>query len=133
MSLFFGARFRSRQPRRIRTAVGAYFDHPTGQSADGSMAGDDSDGDGLTNLQEFLSGTDPTDASSVFRITNIAILGPDLAITWTTRASSTNQLERATALGTNTNWNAVGAVVSNRFSVPDKKAVIRRPNLRGLS
>ncbi|MEI6083795.1 MAG: alpha-amylase family glycosyl hydrolase [Verrucomicrobiota bacterium] len=37
----------------------AYFDHPTGQEADSSLAGGDPDGDGLTNLQEFQAGTNP--------------------------------------------------------------------------
>ncbi len=37
--------------------------------ANGSTASADSDGDGLTNLQEYLLGTDPTDTDSRFRIT----------------------------------------------------------------
>ena len=45
-----------------------YFGHPTGQAADHSRAQDDFDGDGMTNLQEFLAGTDPTNPNSVFRI-----------------------------------------------------------------
>ncbi len=45
-----------------------YFGHPTGQAADHSRAQDDADGDGMTNLQEFLAGTNPTDPNSVFRL-----------------------------------------------------------------
>ncbi len=37
------------------------FDHSTGQEADQSFAGDDADGDGYTNYQEFLAMTSPTD------------------------------------------------------------------------
>ncbi len=37
------------------------FDHSTGQEADHSFAGDDADGDGYTNYQEFLALTSPTD------------------------------------------------------------------------
>jgi len=39
-----------------------YFGHPTGQAGDQSLAGDDADGDGISNLQEYLNGTDPTDS-----------------------------------------------------------------------
>jgi Tol biopolymer transport system component len=45
-----------------------YFGHPTGQASDHSQAQDDADGDGMTNLQEFLAGTDPTDPASVLHI-----------------------------------------------------------------
>ncbi len=37
-----------------------YFGHSMGQAYDNSRAGDDADGDGYTNLQEYDSGTDPT-------------------------------------------------------------------------
>ena len=37
----------------------------------------DSDGDGLTNLQEFKAGTNPLDANSALRITAVAKNGND--------------------------------------------------------
>ncbi len=46
-----------------------YFGHPDPRSSDSSRAGDDPDGDGWTNLEEFLAGTDPTSAASCVRIT----------------------------------------------------------------
>jgi hypothetical protein len=45
-----------------------YFGHATGQAGDLSRAGDDADGDGTTNLQENLAGTDPRDPNSVLKI-----------------------------------------------------------------
>ena len=36
-----------------------------------SSATDDYDADGQTNLEEFIAGSDPTDASSLFEITSI--------------------------------------------------------------
>ena len=44
----------------------------------------DLDGDGASNLNEFLSGTKPNDAASVFRITALQPEGGDLRVTWTT-------------------------------------------------
>ena len=88
----------------------AYFNHPTGQDADNSMANEDADGDGISNLQEFLAGTDPTDPNSVFRITNISITGNDVHVTWTTQPNKTNQLESSiTGPDTNATWLSVGA------------------------
>jgi len=45
-----------------------YFGHTDGQAGDLSRAGDDADGDGLSNLQEFLTGTNPTNAASAFKL-----------------------------------------------------------------
>jgi hypothetical protein len=41
-----------------------YFGHATGQANDLSRAGDDPAGDGLTNLQKYILGLDPTKADS---------------------------------------------------------------------
>jgi glycosidase len=95
----------------------AYFNHPTGQDADNSLANEDADGDGMSNLQEFLAGTDPTDPNSVFRITNISIIGNDVNVTWTTRSNKTNQLESSTTgPDTNATWFSVGAPTNGTSS-----------------
>lgn len=53
--------------------VRAYFDHATGQEADGSRAGDDPDADGGDNRSEFEALTDPTDGDSIFAIDALAV------------------------------------------------------------
>ena len=61
-----------------------YFGHPTGQADDNSLAADDADGDGMSNLQEYLAGTDPTNPDSVFRvrISLAAMSGNNALLTW---------------------------------------------------
>jgi len=39
-------------------------------------AEDDTDGDGMTNLQEFLAGTDPRDPASFLKIDSLEVLSP---------------------------------------------------------
>ena len=64
----------------------------------------DSDGDGASNLQEFLAGTDPTDAKSVLRIQiNSTEQGAFLA--WNTKPGYIYQVEASTNL--NGDWTGV--------------------------
>jgi hypothetical protein len=56
-------------------------------------ANSDFDGDGLSNLQEDLAGTDPTNSASAFRITRLDRTGNDLLVTWTMGAGRTNALQ----------------------------------------
>jgi PKD repeat protein len=53
----------------------------------------DPDGDGQNNLGEFLSGSDPTNSASAFRITSIMSQGTNTAITWTTAGGKTNVVQ----------------------------------------
>ena len=60
---------------------------------DPTVAGADPDGDGMSNLQEYLSGTDPTNSASYFHILSIATQGNDTLITWMTAGGLTNAVE----------------------------------------
>ena len=53
--------------------MNAHFgpNHPIGQANDKTRASDDFDGDGMTNLQEFLAGTDPKIPTSLFGISSV--------------------------------------------------------------
>ena len=64
----------------------------------------------MGDLQEFLTGTDPMDAASVFRIMNIRVDGNNILVTWATQPNKTNQLESSSEAGVNADWNSVGAL-----------------------
>src|SRR5207244_459439 len=65
----------------------------------------DSDGDGMTNLQEFKAGTDPKSAASVMRISSISRPNGTPAFTFQTVAGKTYRVQYKddlTAAGWNT-------------------------------
>ena len=86
-----------------------------------SDASNDLDGDGFSNLQEYLAGTDPTNSASAFRITNVVATGDDVFITWMTGVGTTNALQRTAGTGDggyDTNGFAAIFSVTNAISTP---------------
>jgi hypothetical protein len=65
----------------------------------------DSDGDGATNLQELLAGTNPVDADSVLK-TSLASSPQGIHLVWNTRPGCVYQVQITADL---TNWTPVGA------------------------
>jgi len=70
----------------------------------------DDDADGISNLQEYLAGTDPLNPNSVFRITSINHQTNDVAVTWTTVGGRKYELEAVGGLGNS--FNPVSPVIS---------------------
>lgn len=95
----------------------AYFDHATGQAADQSRAGDDPDGDGMANLAEFLAGTNPLDARSVFKITGPLRTSNEVRLLWATRANKTYQLQQNDGLGDGAAWTNFGPAITGTAGV----------------
>lgn len=60
---------------------------------DPSVASQDPDGDGFTNLQEFLAGTNPTNPSSYFHVVSVASQGNNVVVTWAAGGGKTNMLQ----------------------------------------
>jgi autotransporter-associated beta strand protein len=58
----------------------------------------DPDGDGMSNTNEFLAGTNPTNSLSALRIIAVAGQTDDVTVTWTTAGGKTNAVQ-ATAGG----------------------------------
>ncbi len=59
----------------------------------------DPDGDGMSNLQEYLAGTDPTNSTSYLHIISVKPQGNDVVVTWTTGGGKTNMLQYAPGAG----------------------------------
>jgi titin len=69
-----------------------YWGHPMGNPADKSLAGDDADGDGFTNLEELRAGTNPRDPSSRLKIT-IDRVGSDARLSLPTVPGKTYRID----------------------------------------
>jgi Tol biopolymer transport system component len=76
-----------------------YFGHPTGQASDLSLAQDDADGSGMSNLQDYLAGLDPTDPASVLALRIAAdATGTNMVLNWTAVSGKNYQILSTTNL-----------------------------------
>ena len=70
------------------------FETSFGLDPNGASDADrDDDGDGFTNYQEFVAGTDPLDPNSMLCITSITPSGSDVALTFDSILGKTYQIE----------------------------------------
>jgi endoglucanase len=74
-----------------------YF--PLGVTDPNAAAGADPDGDGMSNLQEFLAGTDPTNGASYLHITSISFLSNGVNVAWMGGGGTTNVVQATAAMG----------------------------------
>jgi hypothetical protein len=93
------------------------------RSRDGSG---DFDGDGHSDLEEFLAGTDPTDEGSVLRVLTLtAVFSGDTTLVWSAVAGQAYQVEAKEAVAGGT-WQAItGPIVAagDTASAVDANAV----------
>ncbi len=107
----------------------AYFGHALGQAGDLSRGSDDADGDGVSNLTEYLSGTDPLNPTSfptlaAFNIGPVTITGGNLQLGCNTVTNWTYQLQYRDTLDSSLAWINIGPPVpgtgnSIQLSDPD--------------
>ncbi len=92
-----------------------YFGHSTGLAGDQSRAGDDADGDGQSNLAEYLAGTDPRDSSSYLKL-SIGIDGRIHALSFfaASNRSYTMQSRGTVTAGPWERWFDVAPAPTNR-------------------
>ncbi|HTY87885.1 MAG TPA: alpha-amylase family glycosyl hydrolase, partial [Candidatus Acidoferrum sp.] len=95
----------------------AYFGHATGSAADSSRGGDDADGDGVSNLTEYLHGTDPLNSGSLpglppFNIGGFSRSGDRFQLNCNSAVNWTYQLQRRDTLEAASAWVNVGPPVS---------------------
>jgi uncharacterized protein (DUF1800 family) len=69
----------------------------------------DADGDGQTNLQESIAGTDPFNANSAFKVTKVDSAGGNITLHWPSVRGKRYQVYSSTNL---TSWGAVGSVLA---------------------
>lgn len=95
----------------------AYFGHALGLASDNSRGSDDADGDGVSNLNEYLAGTDPLNAASVFKVIQATTVAADVQVSCSTVASRTYQLQRRDSLNATSSWSNVGQPVAGTGGV----------------
>jgi len=91
-----------------------YFGHALGSAADKSRGSDDADGDGVSNLTEFLSGTNPLNpadhpAPPVFNVTQISVTATNVQISCSTVTNWSFQLQFRNTLDASTSWTNIGS------------------------
>ncbi|MEO7933317.1 MAG: LamG-like jellyroll fold domain-containing protein [Chthoniobacterales bacterium] len=66
----------------------------------------DPDGDGWTNAEEFIAGTDPTNAASTLKISQLQMSGSNITVSFSTVSGKTYRVERSDTLE-NGSWTIV--------------------------
>ncbi len=89
----------------------------------GLVPGEDDDGDGWTNAQEFAAGSDPNDSESVPPIVRTTMAGPDVVVSWDSRPGKRYTLFAAGTLVA-PDWTPIGDSITatgvvTELSVPD--------------
>jgi hypothetical protein len=94
-----------------------YFGHALGDAGDNSRAGDDPDGDGMSNLNEYFAATDPLNPASVFRIAQVTTAAGDVQISCDSALNRVYQLQRRDTLDASSTWVDVGLSLAGTGAV----------------
>jgi hypothetical protein len=85
----------------------------------------DPDGDGMSNLKEYLAGTDPTNSLSVLRITAVERIGTDIRVSFTSVSRKYYYLDRCDFIG--------GAWTNIVDNIPGNNSIQQGTDLGGAS
>ena len=97
-----------------------------GLPMDGSADFIDSDGDGMNNWQEWVAGTNPTNAESAFRILSVSSSDTGVAVSWQSITDRSYYLQRATDIGGTPGFITVAANIvglTNTTTYVDSNAI----------
>jgi hypothetical protein len=92
------------------TAVASTATSSSGQTLSITSAGDD-DVDGMSNAAEITAGTNPLDASSIFKVNSILMQGGNVTLTWQAVSGRTYKVESSTTLSGSWTTKATGLQV----------------------
>jgi hypothetical protein len=92
------------------TAVASTATSSSTQTLSITSSGDD-DADGMSNAAEVTAGTNPLDASSIFKVNSIAVQGGNVTLTWQAVAGRTYKVESSTTLSGSWTTKATGLQV----------------------
>ena len=92
------------------TAVASTATSSSGQTLSITSAGDD-DVDGMSNAAEITAGTNPLDASSIFKVNSIVMQGGNVTLTWQAVSGRTYKVESSTTLSGSWTTKATGLQV----------------------
>lgn len=105
-----------------------YFGHITGQAGDLSLAQDDPNGTGMTTLQDFIAGMNPTDPNSVFQVlvSPPASSGGNVTLVWSAVAGRSYSVQYKDSLD-DPAWRALSGTPTinghqGQFAVPTDQA-----------
>jgi len=105
-----------------------YFGHITGQAGDQSLAQDDPNGTGMTTLQDYIAGTNPTDPTSFFQVLVAppGSSGGNVTLVWTALAGRSYSVQYKDSLD-DPIWHPLGGTPTingnqGEFAVPTDKA-----------
>jgi hypothetical protein len=85
----------------------AHFGHIEPNAGDASRAGDDSDGDGMINIDEYRADTQPTNAQSLLRLTDTFMDSDAPMISWQGGILATQKLEFLDITAAHEGWQII--------------------------
>jgi hypothetical protein len=104
------------QTEAFHTWLSAY-----GLPSDGTADNADSDADGMNNWQEYVAGTNPTNSTSVFKITNEQIIsGTNIVLHWSSVSNRLYDILRSTNLTSGSSAPVPGA--TNLIATPPENS-----------
>ena len=89
-----------------------YFGHAESRGDDQSLPSSDPDGDGQTNLEELIAGTDPLSSLSTFKLVSMRVVESDRQLMWTVVGGRNYVLQAAPILGSTDQFVDISPIIS---------------------